>query len=122
MSTPSSRCPRPTRPRASPEAAEEVLHLRFDIEASSLPGRVKQALRSLGDQRITAEGVVVTDTLPAGVTFVSASGGGTHSGGVVTWNVGALTVAAGQQSRTVTVTVGAWGLASTASRAPPGKG
>ena len=36
-----------------------AIHLRFDIEASSLPGRVKQALRSLGDQRITAEGVVV---------------------------------------------------------------
>lgn len=36
-----------------------AIHLRFDIEASSLPGRVKQALRSLGDQRVTAEGVVV---------------------------------------------------------------
>lgn len=33
----------------------------------------------------TAYGVVVTDSLPAGVTFVSASRGGTHAGGVVTW-------------------------------------
>jgi uncharacterized repeat protein (TIGR01451 family) len=33
----------------------------------------------------TATGVVVTDTLPAGVTFVSATGGGVFSGGVVTW-------------------------------------
>ena len=29
--------------------------------------------------------VVVTDTLPAGVTFVSATAGGTVSGNVVTW-------------------------------------
>ncbi len=33
----------------------------------------------------TAAAVVVTDTLPAGVTFVSATGGGTVSGNVVTW-------------------------------------
>jgi uncharacterized repeat protein (TIGR01451 family) len=37
-----------------------------------------------------ATGVVVTDTLPAGLTFVSATNGGTESGGVVTWNVGNL--------------------------------
>ena len=36
-------------------------------------------------------GVVVTDTLPAFTTFVSATGGGTHSAGVVTWNLGNLT-------------------------------
>lgn len=33
----------------------------------------------------TATGVVITDTIPAGVTFVSATGGGTLSGSVVTW-------------------------------------
>jgi len=33
----------------------------------------------------TAANIVVTDTLPAGVAFVSATGGGTESGGVVTW-------------------------------------
>jgi uncharacterized repeat protein (TIGR01451 family) len=33
----------------------------------------------------TATNVVVMDTLPAGVTFVSASSGGTLAGGVVTW-------------------------------------
>ncbi len=31
------------------------------------------------------ENVVITDTLPAGATYVSASDGGTESGGVVTW-------------------------------------
>ena len=34
---------------------------------------------------VNASGVVVTDTLPAGLTFVSATGGGTASGNVVTW-------------------------------------
>ncbi len=37
-----------------------------------------------------ASGVVVTDTLPATVTFVSASGGGVNVGGVVNWSLGAL--------------------------------
>jgi uncharacterized repeat protein (TIGR01451 family)/fimbrial isopeptide formation D2 family protein len=34
----------------------------------------------------TAANVVVTDTLPAGSSFVSATGGGTQALGVVTWN------------------------------------
>ena len=34
-------------------------HLRFDIAASSLPEAVKDRLRALPDQRISAEGVVV---------------------------------------------------------------
>ncbi|MGB5489051.1 MAG: alternative ribosome rescue aminoacyl-tRNA hydrolase ArfB [Lysobacterales bacterium] len=36
-----------------------AIHLRFDIEASSLPGLVKQRLLATNDQRITTEGVVV---------------------------------------------------------------
>jgi uncharacterized repeat protein (TIGR01451 family) len=50
----------------------------------------------------SASGVVVTDTLPVGVTFVSASGGGVNNSGVVTWSLG--TLANGQVS-TLTVTV-----------------
>ena len=50
----------------------------------------------------SASGVVVTDALPAGVTFVSASGNGINSGGVVNWTLGALT--SGQMSN-VTVSV-----------------
>lgn len=34
-------------------------HLRFDIEHSSLPAELKERLRALPDQRITAEGVIV---------------------------------------------------------------
>jgi uncharacterized repeat protein (TIGR01451 family) len=57
----------------------------------------------------SASGVVVTDSLPAGVTFVSASGGGAiNSGGVVNWTLGTLT--SGQVSNvTVTVTAPASG-------------
>ena len=36
-----------------------ALHLRFDIRASSLPEEVKARLLARGDQRITADGVVV---------------------------------------------------------------
>lgn len=36
-----------------------AIHLRFDIEASSLPDRYKERLLKLSDQRITKEGVIV---------------------------------------------------------------
>ena len=34
--------------------------------------------------------VVMTDPLPAGLDFVSASTGGTESAGTVTWNLGTI--------------------------------
>ena len=36
-----------------------AIQLRFDVRASSLPEAVKARLRQLGDQRVSAEGVVV---------------------------------------------------------------
>ncbi|MBN1369136.1 MAG: DUF11 domain-containing protein [Dehalococcoidaceae bacterium] len=39
---------------------------------------------------LQATGVVVTDQIPLGMTYVSSSPGGTVSGNVVTWNVGSL--------------------------------
>ena len=36
-----------------------AIHLRFDIRQSSLPDEVKQRLLSLGDQRISGDGVIV---------------------------------------------------------------
>lgn len=36
-----------------------AIHLRFDIQASSLPDEVKARLLALGDSRISIEGVVV---------------------------------------------------------------
>src|SRR5262249_46857892 len=54
------------------------------------------------NQGATATGVVLTDTLPAGVTFVSASGGGTLAGNTVTFDLGTMIADA---SRTVTIEV-----------------
>jgi uncharacterized repeat protein (TIGR01451 family) len=50
-----------------------------------------------------ASGVVIRETLPAGTTFVSATGGGTESAGIVTWSVGSL--GAGVTGQTVSFTV-----------------
>lgn len=36
-----------------------AIHLRFDINASSLPDIYKKRLKELSDQRITSEGVIV---------------------------------------------------------------
>jgi ribosome-associated protein len=36
-----------------------AVHLRFDIQASSLPEAVRQRLLALGDQRISKDGVVI---------------------------------------------------------------
>ena len=51
-----------------------------------------------------ANSVTITDPLPAGTTFASASNGGTVAGGVVTWTLGSLAVGA---SGSVTVSVNA---------------
>ena len=73
------------------------------------------AVTNLGPS--TAAGILVTDTLPAGVTFVSASGGGSSSGGTVKWNLGALL--SGQASN-VTVTVTAPGSGNLTNNASAG--
>ena len=51
-------------------------------------------------------GVVIVETLPPEVSYVSSTGGGSYLAGspeTVTWNIG--TVAAGASSQSVTVTV-----------------
>jgi virginiamycin B lyase len=51
----------------------------------------------------SATGVLISDTLPVGTTFVSATGGGTLASGVVTWIIGGLN--AGVTGQTVSFTV-----------------
>ncbi len=51
------------------------------------------------------DNLIVTDTLPANTTFVSASNGGVEAAGVVTWNLGAFPSGNGSGSETVTVNV-----------------
>ncbi len=57
---------------------------------------------NVGNQNAT--GVVLTDIVPAGTTFVSASDGATESGGIVTWPAFELEAGASVQ-RTLTVQV-----------------
>lgn len=52
---------------------------------------------------IAVNGVVISDPVPSGTTFVSASGGGVFGNGFVTWNIG--TVPANTTGLTVTFTV-----------------
>jgi uncharacterized repeat protein (TIGR01451 family) len=54
-----------------------------------------------------AANTVITDTIPANTTFKSATGGGTHAGGVVTWNIGTLNAKSGNRTVTLTVTTSA---------------
>src|SRR5205814_1876183 len=61
--------------------------------------------------------VVVRDTLPAGVTFVSASNGGTTAAGVVTWPSVATLANAASLPRTVTVTAPPTGTLLNVARA-----
>ncbi|MEZ4586637.1 MAG: DUF11 domain-containing protein [Gemmatimonadales bacterium] len=58
-------------------------------------------VRNLGPDPASA--VVVTDTLPAGATFLSASHGGTEAGGVVSWPVIPTLAVGASQSFTVSV-------------------
>src|SRR5439155_1756970 len=64
-----------------------------------------------------ASAVVVRDTLPSGVTFVSASNGGTAAAGVVTWPAVATLANGTSLSRTVTVTAPPTGTLLNVARA-----
>lgn len=58
----------------------------------------------------TALGVVVTDELPSGLSFVSANNGGNFNGGTVTWNIGDMPT---NQTLTLTYTAKASNNGST---------
>jgi uncharacterized repeat protein (TIGR01451 family) len=52
----------------------------------------------------TAYGATITDVLPANMTFISATGGGSNTNGTVSWNLGSLdTGATGSVSFTVQI-------------------
>lgn len=63
-------------------------------------GERNYMVTATNDGETDLTGVVITDTLPAGLSFVSADSGGTHAAGVVTWNIGDLAM-----GDSVTVTV-----------------
>jgi uncharacterized repeat protein (TIGR01451 family) len=55
---------------------------------SGRPMKYRITLKNTSD--VTATSVVLEDMLPAGSRFVSATGGGRHAGGKVSWSLGSL--------------------------------
>jgi len=74
-------------------ASTEVVHFVFNVNGSlqsATPAQVTWTLTyTLTNGPVT--NAVITDPLPAYLTFVSASNGGTFAAGVITWNLGTLT-------------------------------
>src|SRR5439155_1512590 len=91
--------------------------------AKTGPGAVNAAQNLTYTITVTNNGpsdpsaVVVRDTLPAGVTFVSASDAGSEAGGVVTWPAVATFANGASLSRTVTVTAPTTGTLLNVARA-----
>src|SRR5206468_3700738 len=56
----------------------------------SAGGTITYTLNYANTGNSGATGVVVSDTVPANTTFVSATGGGVLSAGIVTWSIGSL--------------------------------
>ena len=86
-------------------AAPDLKVTKTDGKGSAQPGQTLNytvTISNAGNQAAT--GVILTDTLPANTTFVSASDGGVFAGGVVTWNIGSLAAGA-TLTRLVTVRV-----------------
>ena len=62
-----------------------------------------------------ATGVMLTDTLPAGAVFVTATDGGSESGGTVTWSLGDLEPDANGTEQVVIIPGGAGSITDNAS-------
>ena len=91
--------------------------LRREITGISITKSVNKTVCSPGDGlkytigynntgNVTLTGVILNDTIPANTTLVSGSisGGGTESGGIITWDIGNLSVGVpGSQSFEVKV-------------------
>ena len=79
-------------------SADTTVEPRADVSISKTDGpdpvvagnQITYTLAVTNAGPSTATGVTVTDAIPAGTSFVSATGGGTESGGTVTWNLGSL--------------------------------
>lgn len=88
----------------SGQPIEPVLTISKSAPASVISGQNLTYTLTYGNTGSgNATGVVISDTLPAGTSFVSATGGGTLSLGSVIWNIGDLN--AGVTAQTVSFTV-----------------
>jgi uncharacterized repeat protein (TIGR01451 family) len=64
---------------------------------------------------VTATNTILTNAIPFGTTFVSASGSGVNNGGVVTWNLGNVPPSTGSTSTLVVATSAAGSVTNVAS-------
>jgi uncharacterized repeat protein (TIGR01451 family) len=86
-----------------PPSAPDVALSGTAPDSTTLGSRVTYTVTVTNNGTASATGVTLTDTLPAGVSFVSATGGVTPSSGVLTFNIGNLNVGA-TTSLTIVVT------------------
>ncbi|BDU74210.1 InlB B-repeat-containing protein [Mesoterricola silvestris] len=107
-------------------ASRPVLSVQVSTSPATVPANstVTFTLSYANTGNATATGLVLTNPIPAGLSFVSASDGGTGGGGTVTWNLPDL---AANATGSVTVTLaipsgyaGANPLTDTASLAASG--
>src|SRR5439155_14558658 len=93
------------------------------VVAKTGPGTVNAAqnltytINATNNGPSDATSLVVRDTLPSGVTFVSASYAGSEAGGVVTWPAVPSLANGASLSRTVTVTAPPTGTLLNVARA-----
>lgn len=98
-------------------SADLSLTKTADVPDGSAGDQVTYTLAAHNDGPSNAAGAKIVDTLPAGVSFVSASPGCTNNSGVVTCQLGTL-AAGGDAARTITVRIdpGALGTISNSAR------
>ncbi|MEV4668726.1 SpaA isopeptide-forming pilin-related protein [Microbacterium sp. LWO12-1.2] len=72
-------------------ARQDYSHITIDkVVDKKLAGvgdTLTYTVTAVNDGGRDLDDITLRDTLPAGVTFVSASGGGVHAGGVITWQL-----------------------------------
>ena len=98
-----------TNPVEVAVGAPELTIAKSADVASADPGdSVTYTITYSNDSSVTVTNTVITDALPLGFTFVSATNGGTHDGGTpgtITWNIGTLAAGDGPFTVSFTATV-----------------
>ncbi|MGE0085837.1 MAG: hypothetical protein AB7S75_15620, partial [Desulfococcaceae bacterium] len=78
-----------------PDPANLIINKQASALSVSPNGTLTYTINYANTGGGTANNIVITDTLPAATMFSSATGGGTHAGGVVTWNIASLAAGTG---------------------------
>ncbi len=86
--------------------------LSFDkddgLTTTTAGSQITYTLSYVNNNQVPVTGVTITDTVPEGVNFVSATGSGVESAGIVSWNIGTLSAGeSGSVSMTVQESSGA---------------